>query len=88
MEIVHIMLQTLIEMCVANIDNQEVIYDSRVIIDVLNGILQIRFYKDKKLDVDKDNERDVDYIKDVSDILYYNYTKLCSVIYSTSKYFM
>ena len=62
MELVHIMLQTLIEMCVANIDNQEVIYNS-LIMDVLNGILQLRLYKDKK--------RDVRYaIEHVSDIPY------------------
>ena len=44
MEIVHLMLQTLIEMCVANIDNQQVIYNSQVIMDVLNAILQIQLH--------------------------------------------
>ena len=80
MEIVHIMLQTLIEMCVANIDNQEVIYDSRVIMDVLNGILQIRLYNNKKRVVDYD-------IKDVSEYCQYIYI-YSSVICSTSEYYL
>ena len=40
MELIHSILQTLIEMCVANFPNQEVIYN-RQIIDVLNAILQM-----------------------------------------------
>ena len=63
MELVHIMLQTLIEMCVANIDSQEDIYNSQVIMDVLNGILQLCLYNDE--------ERNVQYdIEHVNDILY------------------
>ena len=40
MELVHLILQTLIEMCVGNFPNQEVIYN-RQIVDVLNTILQL-----------------------------------------------
>lgn len=40
MELVHLILQTLIEMCVGNYPNQHVIYN-RQIIDVINRILQL-----------------------------------------------
>ena len=40
MELVHLILQTLIEMCVGNYPNQAVIFN-RQIIDVINRILQI-----------------------------------------------
>lgn len=40
MELVNLILQTLIEMCVGNFHNQKVIYN-RQIIDVLNAILQL-----------------------------------------------
>ncbi len=40
MELVHLILQTLIEMCVGNYPNQEVIFN-RQIIDVINRILEI-----------------------------------------------
>ena len=40
MELVHLILQTLIEMSVGNFPNQEVIYN-RLIVDVVNAILQL-----------------------------------------------
>ena len=40
MELMHLILQTLIETCVGNFPNQEVIYN-RQIVDVLNTILQL-----------------------------------------------
>ena len=41
MELVHLILQTLIEMCVGNFPNQEAIFN-RQIIDAINGILELR----------------------------------------------
>ena len=72
MELVHLMLQTLIEMCVANIENQKVIYNSRVIMDVLNGILQIYLHDD--------NEHNVDYYINVSNIL--KFRSICNWTYA------
>ena len=40
MELMHLILQTLIETCVGNFPNKEVIYN-RQIVDVLNTILQL-----------------------------------------------
>ena len=40
MELVHLILQTLIEMCVGNYPNQEVVYN-RQILEVLNRIFQL-----------------------------------------------
>lgn len=47
MELVHLILQTLIETCVGNFPNQEVIYN-RLIVDVLNAILQLDIGDHKK----------------------------------------
>ena len=47
MELVHLILQTLIETCVGNFPNQEVIYN-RQIVDVLNVILQLNIGDHKK----------------------------------------
>ena len=57
MELVHLILQTLIEMCVGNFPNQEVIYN-RLIVDVVNTILQ--------LSIGDYHKSGFDYIKDVS----------------------
>ena len=62
MELVHIMLQTLIEMSVANIDNQEDIYNSRVIMDVLNAILQLCLYNGKECNEQYDIEHVSDFL--------------------------
>ena len=42
MQLVHLILQTLIEMCVGNFPNQEVIYN-RQILAVLNHIFQLDY---------------------------------------------
>ena len=60
MELVHLILQTLIEMCVGNFPNQEVIYN-RLIMDMLNTILQ--------LSIGDYHELGFDYIKDVRGVL-------------------
>ena len=57
MELVHLILQTLIEMCVGNFPNQEVIYN-RLIVDVVNTILQ--------LSIGDYHEHGFSYIEDVS----------------------
>ena len=43
----HLILQTLIETCVGNFPNQEVIYN-RQIVDVLNTILQLNIGDNQK----------------------------------------
>ena len=57
MELVHLILQTLIEMSVGNFPNQEVIYN-RLIVDVVNTILQ--------LSIGDYHEHGFSYIADVS----------------------
>lgn len=57
MELVHLILQTLIEMCVGNFPNQEVIYN-QLIVDVVNTILQ--------LSIGDYQEKGFSYIEDVS----------------------
>ena len=48
MDLVHLILQTLIEMCVGNLSNQLVIYN-RQIIEALNHIFAMKIFdKDKK----------------------------------------
>ena len=56
MELVHLILQTLIEMCVGNFPNQEVLYN-RLIVDVLNTILE--------LSIGDEDDRNFEYIENV-----------------------
>lgn len=57
MELVHLILQTLIETCVGNFPNQEVIYN-RQIVDVINTLLQ--------LNIGDYHEHGFEYIENVS----------------------
>ena len=48
MDLVHLTLQTLIEMCVGNYPNQQIIYH-RQIIEALNSIFSMKIYSTKKV---------------------------------------
>ena len=73
MELVHLILQTLIEMCVGNFPNQEAIFN-RQIIDAINGILELRVNV-------TGNPKETE---DVSIIIYYTYSccKCCFLSYN------
>ena len=62
MDLVHLTLQTLIEMCVGNYPNQHIIYH-RQIIEALNHIFAMKIYSTKRVgnSLKKDTVRDVRY---------------------------
>ena len=60
MDLVHLTLQTLIEMCVGNYPNQHIIYH-RQIIEALNHIFAIKIWHENGMEYD-------DTLKDVSSI--------------------
>lgn len=73
MELVHLILQTLIEMCVGNYPNQVVIYN-RQIIEALNHILAIDI-------ADRDNPQFQDRFEDVRLFTYCDVISLVDIIY-------